>query len=38
VPTEFLAQNGVVIDQSTKVTVTGCPKKATHTAYGKHKK
>lgn len=31
-PTEFVAQNGAVIHQSTKVAVTGCPKakKATH--------
>ena len=25
-PTEFVAQNGATIDQSTKITVTGCPK------------
>ena len=25
-PTEFIAQNGAVIDQSTKIAVTGCPK------------
>jgi hypothetical protein len=31
-PTEFIAQNGAVLDQSTKIAVTGCPKakKATH--------
>jgi hypothetical protein len=31
-PTEFVAQNGAVLDQSTKITATGCPKvkKATH--------
>lgn len=31
-PTEFLAQNGDAIHQSTKIAVTGCPKhkKATH--------
>jgi hypothetical protein len=32
-PTEFVAQNGAVIHQSTKIAVTGCPKaakKATH--------
>jgi hypothetical protein len=31
-PTEFVAQNGAVIDQSTKIQATGCPKvkKATH--------
>jgi hypothetical protein len=27
-PTEFVAQNGAVIHQSTKIAVTGCPKKA----------
>jgi hypothetical protein len=26
-PTEFLGQNGALIKQSTKITVTGCPKK-----------
>ena len=25
-PTEFVAQNGAVIHESTKITVTGCPK------------
>jgi hypothetical protein len=25
-PTEFVAQNGAVIKQSTKITATGCPK------------
>ena len=31
-PTELVGQNGLVIDQSTKIAVTGCPKakKATH--------
>ena len=29
-PTEFVAQDGAVIDQSTKIDVTGCPK--THKA------
>jgi hypothetical protein len=31
-PTEFVAQNGAVLDQSTKIAVTGCPKakKAAH--------
>jgi uncharacterized repeat protein (TIGR01451 family) len=37
-PTEFLAQNGALIDQNTKITVAGCPKKATHKAHGTHKK
>ncbi len=37
-PTEFLAQNGVVIHQSTTIKATGCPKKkATHRAGGKAK-
>ena len=26
-PTTFTAQNGAVIEQNTKITVTGCPKK-----------
>ncbi len=36
-PTEFLAQNGDVINQSTKVATTGCPKvkKASHKRKGK---
>jgi hypothetical protein len=25
-PTEFVAQNGLVLHQSTKIAVTGCPK------------
>ena len=31
-PTEFIAQNGAEIHQSTKIAVTGCPKhkKTTH--------
>jgi hypothetical protein len=31
-PTEMVGQNGMVLDQSTKISVTGCPKtkKATH--------
>ncbi len=39
-PTEFIAQNGATIDQSTKIAVTGCPKvrKTAHKkkAKGKH--
>ncbi len=35
-PTEFIAQNGAEIHQSTKISVTGCPKKAKKSA--KHKK
>ncbi len=36
-PTEFLAQNGDVIHQSTKIAITGCPKvkKASHKRKGK---
>ena len=30
-PTEFLAQNGAVIHQSTRISVTGCAKKKTLT-------
>ncbi len=26
-PTEFVAQNGTVLDKSTKITVTGCKRK-----------
>jgi hypothetical protein len=29
-PTEFIAQNGAVLDQSTKIAVTGCPKSVKH--------
>ena len=41
-PTEFVGQNGVVLHQSTKIAVTGCPKakkakvkKATHKKKGR---
>ncbi len=39
-PTEFVAQDGAVIDQSTKIDVTGCPKakKATSKKSKRHKK
>ena len=39
-PTEFVAQNGAVIHQSTKISVSGCPKahKAKHKAKKKSKK
>jgi hypothetical protein len=40
-PTEFVAHDGAVIHQSTKIAVTGCPKKVKHTAKkngGKRKK
>jgi uncharacterized repeat protein (TIGR01451 family) len=39
-PTEFVAQNGAEIRQSTPITVTGCPKakKATHKKHKTHKK
>jgi hypothetical protein len=39
-PTEFVAQNGLKINESTKIRVTGCPKakKAKHARKaGKHK-
>ena len=35
-PTEFIAQNGAEIKQSTKIAVTGCPK-AKKTTHKKHK-
>ncbi len=39
-PTEFVAQNGATIEQSTKIAVTGCPKakKASHKKKNKGKK
>jgi hypothetical protein len=37
-PTEFLAQNGATINQTTKITVTGCPKGKRHGARSKPKK
>jgi hypothetical protein len=39
-PTEFVAQNGAVLDQSTKIAVTGCPKarKAGHRRKAKGRK
>ncbi len=36
-PTEFVAQNGAEIHQTTPVTVTGCPKKAVHAKSAKHR-
>jgi hypothetical protein len=36
-PTEFLAQNGATILQSTKIAVTGCPKAARHGVKSKRK-
>jgi hypothetical protein len=37
-PTEMVGQNGLVIDQSTKISVTGCPKsKASHKKKSKKK-
>ncbi len=36
-PTEFLAQNGAELKQSTKITVTGCPKAKKTTHKKKHK-
>jgi hypothetical protein len=39
-PTEFVAQNGATIDQSTKIAVTGCPKakRVTHKKKAKGKR
>ncbi len=37
-PTEFVAQNGATIHQSTKITVTGCPKAVRHERKKKHTK
>ncbi len=40
-PTEFIAQNGATIKESTKIAVAGCPRKATkatHKKKGKGKK
>ncbi len=36
-PTEFIAQNGATIHQSTKIAVAGCPRKAKSTHKKKHK-
>ena len=36
-PTEFVAQNGAVIHQTTKIAVTGCPPKARKAAKPKRK-
>jgi hypothetical protein len=36
-PTEFVAQNGMVIRESTKVTPTGCPKAKKRAAHKKRK-
>ena len=39
-PTEFIAQNGAELKQTTKIAVTGCPKhkKTTHKKKTKHRK
>jgi uncharacterized repeat protein (TIGR01451 family) len=37
-PTEFLAQDGATIKQSTAIKVTGCPKRTAHKARGKRRK
>ncbi len=37
-PTEFVAQNGMRLVQTTKVKVTGCPRKTVHKAHRKGKK
>jgi hypothetical protein len=36
-PTEFVAQNGAEIHQTTPITVTGCPKRAVHAKSAKHR-
>ena len=36
-PTEFIAQNGAEIKQSTKIAVTGCPKAKKAAKHTKHK-
>jgi hypothetical protein len=37
-PTEFVAQNGAVLKQSTKIAVSGCPKAVRHERKKKHTK
>jgi hypothetical protein len=37
-PTELVGQNGLVISQNTKITVTGCPKAVRHERKRKHTK
>ncbi len=37
-PTEFVAQDGAVIHQSTKIKVTGCPKQTTHKTRGRRRR
>ena len=37
-PTEFVAQNGMRLVQTTKVKVTGCPRRTLHKAHHKAKK
>ena len=40
-PTEFVAQNGAEIHETTKIAVTGCPKAkkaGKHRRHGKHAK
>jgi hypothetical protein len=37
-PTEFVAQNGAKINESTKIAVTGCPKAVRHERKKKHTK
>jgi hypothetical protein len=36
-PTEFVAQNGAIKDQDTKIAVTGCPKAAHRAKRKKHR-
>jgi hypothetical protein len=37
-PTEMVAQNGMVLEQSTKISVTGCPRAVRHERKKVHKK
>ncbi len=37
-PTEFIAQNGAVVDQSTKIAVTGCPKQKAKAKRASHER
>jgi uncharacterized repeat protein (TIGR01451 family) len=38
VPTEFVAQDGAKINQKTKITVTGCPKKVNHSTTNRRRR
>jgi hypothetical protein len=37
-PTEFVAQNGAELHQTTKIAVTGCPKVKKAARHAKHKR